>query len=250
MPAKATPKPVRVLTGNNAPVLLTPYWRGAALCVHAPLKDGAPNPTRGVWTISHAASGYAAGTYRGPVRDAVALARLWDAEFSAALPDGVAVSLANWPQRRAWTRQCARETAPIGPVDPSHPDYADGAPVVSRPRVAAADGDGAEQFPATPTITRGSRPGLARYARRLANGRERLRDADGRAVRMIGDIAAFKGADPLTPVLRLWWDGQWIDVPTIAELMEWSFDGVAETPDGSRVEPDATDSWLSLLGLV
>jgi hypothetical protein len=32
--------------------------------------------------------------------------------------------------------------------------------------------------------------------------------------------------------------------------MEWTFDGVAETPDGSRVEPDAPDSWLTLLGVV
>jgi hypothetical protein len=41
----------------------------------------------------------------------------------------------------------------------------------------------------------------------------------------------------------------WRDVPTIAECMEWTLDGVAETPDGSRVEPDAADSWLRLLGL-
>jgi hypothetical protein len=32
--------------------------------------------------------------------------------------------------------------------------------------------------------------------------------------------------------------------------MEWTFDGVAETPDGSRVEPDAPASWLTLLGVV
>jgi len=33
-------------------------------------------------------------------------------------------------------------------------------------------------------------------------------------------------------------------------LMEWSLDGVAETPTGARVEPDAPNSWLSLLGIV
>jgi hypothetical protein len=63
-------------------------------------------------------------------------------------------------------------------------------------------------------------------------------------------IAAFKSGDPLTPRLRLWFGCAWFDVPTIAQCMEWSLDGVAETPDGSRVEPDATDSWLTLLGVV
>jgi len=67
---------------------------------------------------------------------------------------------------------------------------------------------------------------------------------------MDGDVAAFNGADPLTPRLRLWFRGAWRDVPSIAECMEWSLDGVAETPDGSRVEPDAPDSWLALLGIV
>ena len=120
----------------------------------------------------------------------------------------------------------------------------------TRERVAAFDGDGAEQFPATPTITPAG-PGRVRLARRLNNGRERLRDPEtGKALRMSGDVAAFKGPDPLTPVFRLRWRGQWVDVPTTAELMEWSLDGVAETPDGSRVEPDAPDSWLSLLGIV
>lgn len=67
---------------------------------------------------------------------------------------------------------------------------------------------------------------------------------------MNGDVAAFKGADPLAPVLRLWFCNAWHDVPTIAQLMAWSFDGIAETPDGSRVEPDAPNSWLTLLGVV
>lgn len=116
----------------------------------------------------------------------------------------------------------------------------------------AADGDGGEQWQPLLTITPApGKPGRIRYARRLANGCERLRDPDtGKALRMNGDTAAFKGADPLMPVYRLWWRGQWFDVPTIANLMEWSFDGVCETPDGSRVEPDAPEAWLSLLGIV
>jgi hypothetical protein len=96
-----------------------------------------------------------------------------------------------------------------------------------------------------------SGPGRVRYARRLPDGRERLRHPEtGKPVRMNGDVAAFKTGDPLTPRLRLWFGGAWFDVPSIAQCMEWSFDGVAETPDGSRVEPDAPDSWLTLLGVI
>jgi hypothetical protein len=50
--------------------------------------------------------------------------------------------------------------------------------------------------------------------------------------------------------MRVWFRAAWFDVPSIAQCMEWSLDGVAETPDGSRVEPDAPDSWLTLLGVV
>jgi hypothetical protein len=64
---------------------------------------------------------------------------------------------------------------------------------------------------------------------------------------MHGDVAAF--ADGAGVRLRLWFADAWRDVPSIAELMEWSLDGVAETPDGSRVEPDAPESWLTLLGI-
>jgi hypothetical protein len=64
---------------------------------------------------------------------------------------------------------------------------------------------------------------------------------------MHGDVAAF--ADGAGVRLRLWFANAWRDVPSIAECMEWTLDGVAETPDGSRVEPDAPDSWLTLLGI-
>ena len=270
--------------GQGATVDAMPRWRGAALCVHAPIRDGVPTPTRGVWVIASTAYGYAAGTYHGPLRDAITLARLWDAAFADALAaaprgaDGIP-SLSTWHQARAWSRQLNGDAPASGPVSADHGDYrretdargdngrtigaptlpqlrADAAP--TRERVAAADGDGAEQFPTTPTmvpvVVDGAR--RVRLSRRLPDGRERLRDADGRAVRMNGDIAAFRGPDPLTPVLRLWFGtpGQtaaaWHDVPSIAQLLEWSLDGVAETPDGSRVEPDAPNSWLTLLGVV
>lgn len=247
--------------GQGATVDAFPRWRGAALCVHAPVRDGAPTPTRGVWTITAHAYGYAAGTYRGPLRDAVALARAWDDAFADALaraPRNAAgiPSLSSWRQSRAWSRQVSGDAPPTGPVGADRGDdrRVGASPTLPdvRERVAAADGDGAEQFPATPTIALVVVDGVRRVraSRRLPNGRQRLRDANGRAVRMNGDIAAFRGSDPLTPTMRLWFASAWHDVPTIAQLMEWSLDGVAETPDGSRVEPDAPDSWLTLLGVV
>lgn len=238
---------VRLATdpGRTATAIVTPRWIGRALAVHAPLKDGAPvaNP-RGQWVITGHRFGLSAGTYRGPLRDAVKLARVWDAAFADALPaDRVtAPSLAQWELAPQWARQLRGEEPPTGP----------GAGYVARERVTAADGDGGEQWEPTLTITPvPGKPGRVRFARRLPDGRERLRDPEtGRALRMNGDAAAFKGPDPLTPVYRLWWRGQWVDVPTVAELMAWSMDGVCETPDGSRVEPDAPDAWLALLGII
>jgi hypothetical protein len=285
--------------GLGARVDVLPRWGGRALCVHAPIRDGVPTPTRGVWVIASTEFGYAAGTYRGPLSAAVKLARLWDAAFGDALATAPRVgagvpSLSAWHQARAWSRQLNGDAPATGPVSVEHDDYrrdtdapdngrrvgaptlpelradaAAGRPVSlaalarakhrdaataepqRREPVAAADGDGAEQYPAAPTLTPGTAPRTVRYSRRLPDGRERLRDPEtGRAVRMNGDVAAFRGPDPLTPRLRLWFGDRWHDVPTIAELMAWSLDGVAETPDGSRVEPDAPNSWLTLLGVV
>jgi hypothetical protein len=219
-------------------------WIGQALAVHAPVSAvRAGRQSRGQWAITGRVHGLSAGIYRGPLRDAVKLARVWDAAFADALPaDRVtAPSLAQWELAPQWVRQLRGDEPPTGP----------GAAYVARDRVTAADGDGGEQWEATQTITPvPGKPGRIRYARRLPDGRERLRDPDGRALRMDGDCAAFKGPDPLTPVFRLWWRGVWIDVPTVAELMAWSIDGVCETPDGSRVEPDAPHAWLTLLGIL
>ena len=282
--------------GAGATVDVVPRWRGAALCVHEPIRDGVPTPTRAVWVITSTAYGYSAGTYRGTLAAAVKLARLWDAEFAAALdaaPIGAAgvPTLANWPQARAWSRQVTGDAPASGPVDANHGDYrrdtdargdngrriGDAAPTLPQLRadaaagrpvslaalarattepqrrepVAAADGDGADQYPATPTLAAvvvdGER--RIRYARRLPDGRERLRTPDARRlpVRMHGDVAAF--ADGAGVRLRLWFADAWRDVPSIAELMEWTLDGVAESPDGSRIEPDAPESWLTLLGI-
>jgi hypothetical protein len=245
MATTTTTTTATVSVANGERVAVSPRWAGRALMVHGPVRDNVETTARGVWIVSDAGTGLRAGTFRGPLRDAVKLARVWDDAFADAL--SASPSLAQWSQRLAWQRQCDGFEPVTGPVASTDPSWL-------APRQApavAADGDGGEQFPASPTMTP-SGPGRVRYARRLPDGRERLRNPEtGKPVRMDGDCAAFKNpSNPLEPVLRVWFRGAWFDVPSTAQLMEWSIDGVAETPDGSRVEPDAPDSWLTLLGVI
>ncbi|WP_218064730.1 hypothetical protein, partial [Enterobacter asburiae] len=46
------------------------------------------------------------------------------------------------------------------------------------------------------------------------------------------------------------WKGNEYEVPDMAEIENFVFDSVCETPDGETVEPDHPDSWLSLIGLI
>ena len=60
-------------------------WLGRALAVHAPVNHvRGGKKTRGLWVISGHVHGLSAGTFRGPLRDAIALARLWDDAFARA----------------------------------------------------------------------------------------------------------------------------------------------------------------------
>ena len=244
-------------------------WVGRTLVVHPPLVGGVPTVTRRKWAISAHCCGLRVGLFYGSLTAAIALARLWDAAFSEAVAtattepapydrDKLVPCLNAWPQRQAWLSQLRGDTAPTGPVSSDHPLWlpdetqpdANVGPVPrtgTRTRVTTEDGDGGEQFPATPTIWKGA-GGRMKCASHV-NGRRRP-TVDGKLQRVNGDVAAFKGADPLTPTLRLWFRGKWYDVPSIAQVGEWTLDSIVETPDGSRVEPDAPESWLSLLGLV
>lgn len=67
-----------------------------------------------------------------------------------------------------------------------------------------------------------------------------------------GELAARAGLpiDQGGGVLRIRWRGKFWPAPSDAELNYWTFDSVCETPDGRTVEPDAPDSWLSILRLV
>jgi hypothetical protein len=257
-----TLSPLTVPTTHDRAVVAQPRWQGRALSVHPPINDGVATLTRGVWAVTHTVSGLRAGTFRGTLKRAIALARVWDGAFDAALASQTApLSLANWSQRFAWLRQCDGTSAVVGPVPNDHPDHADQlrgtnaartvAPTLPTLPETARNDDGAEQFPATPTLWP-TTPGKMRFARTLPNGCARLRHPEtGKPIKMTGDVAAFRNpANPLVPILKLWFHGRWFDVPTTDALMEWSFGGVCETPDGSLIEPDAPTAWLSLLGVV
>jgi hypothetical protein len=270
-PSQTLTKPSQTLAAFAVPttdgrtVDVVPRWRGRALAVHPPINDGASPVSRGVWAITHPVSGLRAGTFRGTLKRAVALARVWDGAFADAVGDADAPSLRTWDQRFAWMRQCEGASPVVGPVPNDHPDHAariggtdhneTPANVVTLPTlppIVADDNDGAgDQFPATTTIIP-TTPGRARFARTLPNGRARLRNPEtGKPVRMNGDCAAFRNpANPMVPTLKLWFGGVWHDVPTTDQCMAWSLDGVCETPDGRMVECDAPDAWLSLLGVV
>lgn len=237
---------INIPLSNGATVTTVPRWQGAALAVHPPVSPDGETVTRGLWAITGHRSGLRAGTFHGPLKGAIALAKVWDAAFTAALAEGD--SLATWPQRKAWVSQCDRHTAPIGPVPPDHTDYVSEDPT-PLPRATFEDGEGGDQLPVTTTIRKGRQPGRVSYSRSVC-GRPRLLTPDGAPCRMKGDTAAFKGLDPLQPVYRLWFAGKWHDVPTIAQITEWTLDTICPTPEGDTVEPDNPDSWLSLLGLI
>jgi hypothetical protein len=113
-------------------------------------------------------------------------------------------------------------------------------------------GQDAEQFPADTTINK--RSGGIYLTRHLLSGRARLRDPEGKPVKMIGDIGRIGDIEGQT-ILAVWWHhGQklpgWIPLPSIDAMMEWTLDSVCPTPDGRILEPDHPDSWLRILGLV
>ncbi len=49
---------------------------------------------------------------------------------------------------------------------------------------------------------------------------------------------------------RILWRGKYWPAPTDSELEFWTLDSVCDTPDGRTVEPDNSESWLTILGLV
>tara|TARA_R100000084_G_scaffold26390_1_gene9477 strand:- start:16 stop:375 length:360 start_codon:yes stop_codon:yes gene_type:complete len=103
----------------------------------------------------------------------------------------------------------------------------------------------AEQILLAPSLVKHS--GAIRVARSPHGGRKRIKHPEtGAPIKTTGDVGAF---GPFR-VLALWFGDAWHPVPSHADAMRWTLDGMAETPDGRTVEPDDLDSWLVLCDLI
>lgn len=220
-----TMRTISVQTKDGAPRAVPAVWQGQHLAVHRPLSNSTPGglsrePRH--WSISHHGIGLGAAVGIGVTqRDAIALARLWDAAFAEITAEGAR----NWPWAKRWVEDVRRaeagrpvigprELSPLEALD-SAGTYAEVSAAVARAmgHTFASDSEAAEQFPARETVAA-----------------DRLRDsADG---------------------LEMLWRGQWWPVPSFGEVEAWALDSISETPDGRTVETDALDSWTRLLGVV
>ena len=106
--------------------------------------------------------------------------------------------------------------------------------------------DAAEQNLLAPSLRYCVADRTVRVARSPHGGRKRLKSSTGRPIKTTGDVGAF---GPFR-VLALWFGDAWHPVPSHADAMRWTLDGMAETPDGRTVEPDDPDSWLVLCDLI
>ena len=105
----------------------------------------------------------------------------------------------------------------------------------------------AEQLLLEPTLIGNKKDRTIRIARSPHGGRERLKHPEnGGGLITTGDVASFGPHR----VLRLFFGNAWHVIPSHADAMRWTLDGMAETPDGREVEPDDPDSWLILCDLV
>ena len=99
-----------------------------------------------------------------------------------------------------------------------------------------------DQLPLERTLFK-NKEGVTKCTQRV-NGKDRT-FIDGAGLKMTGDVAKFKDGK-----LKLWFQGKWYDVPSIKEFELWTIDSSCPTPDGSIVEPDDPNSWLSLAQLI
>ena len=81
-------------------------WMGEALAVHRPVVDfgGKLSKEKRSWIITHIESGLTAGRYRGPMHDAIRLAKAWDLTFRDELP-GPKPDAKDWERKDEWVRQ-------------------------------------------------------------------------------------------------------------------------------------------------
>ena len=105
----------------------------------------------------------------------------------------------------------------------------------------------AEQPLIAPTLLKRNADRTIRIARSPHGGRRRLKHPEtGAGLLTDGDVGQFGPHK----VLRLFFGRSWHVIPSHEQLLRWTLDGMADTPDGRTVEPDDSDSWLVLLDLV
>ena len=92
-------------------------WMGEALAVHRPVIGyGSKLSTRKCWwTITHIESGLTAGSFEGPMRKAIELAKAWDLVFRDELP-GPKPEASLWERKDQWRRQ-VHQLEPINTPD-------------------------------------------------------------------------------------------------------------------------------------
>ena len=198
-------------------------WVGKFLAVHRPI-GLPPEMNRGQWTVSHLPTGARVCPFAGSQTAAVRFARRWDAAAGELTEENSRQWEAQHGFIAAW--RAAGQTPNSQTVRPSG----------KRPSKPESQPDG-EQFPADP-VTR--------------KRRVKLESGETVDVLAAGSIRQNRQnlARSIDGTLELWWNGQWWEIPAMAQIMGWTFDSVCETPDGRTVEHDAPDAWLRLLGLV
>ena len=89
-------------------------WKGNALALHRPQRNGGDSKLRKFWAITHIESGLLAGTYDGPYTEALKLTKAWDETFAEDLP-GATPDARNWSLKDRWSAQLNQREPIISP---------------------------------------------------------------------------------------------------------------------------------------
>jgi len=94
---------------NKGTATVPAHWTGRHLAVTEPCgHDPADGANRGLWNITHKASGLRAASLRTTKRHAMQIARGWDDRFADISPENAR----NWPHREDWGQLVQKINAP------------------------------------------------------------------------------------------------------------------------------------------
>lgn len=225
---------------------VAPVWQGAYLSVHRPIVKGKPSALPRDWAITHTASGLAAcRRFHGAKQSAIALARLWDNAFGTVpLQDA-----SKWNYRDQWRRDLkvaqSGSGSPIGPVDASPLQQMQEARTFAELQEATA------RALSCPPIAE-PEEAEAQYPLEVDFEPEPGRLPYLGAVKRSEAGFLWLYWIPQGRNYRDQWDDLvgWYQVPTMAEVEDWTFSDTVPTPADDDLEPDHPDSWLRLLGLI